>query len=244
MFNFLAAALMVYLMVNVLIAPGIRCRRRAASSRRRLAAASSTTVLGGIGIAMARSAAQPLASCWRLSACVGVWVYLWHTPWGYELRTVGQSAGRGSMPASSCGASSLSPCALSGALAGFVGVNEIMGVHHRLLLNFVAGYGFAGIAVALMGRNHPLGIVLAGLLFGVLQPGRRRARLRNPRDHARDGRGDPGPDDPVLRRACQSDVGPGSSAVRGWRARGVMRGRLISIVLSDLERRPSGSRRR
>jgi simple sugar transport system permease protein len=60
---------------------------------------------------------------------------------------------------------------LSGALAGLVGVNEIMGVHHRLVLDFTAGYGFAGIAVALMGRNHPLGIALAALLFGALQQG-------------------------------------------------------------------------
>src|SRR5436190_16681322 len=60
---------------------------------------------------------------------------------------------------------------LSGALAGLVGVNEILGVHHRLILNFVAGYGFGGIAVALMGRNHPVGVVLASLLFGALYQG-------------------------------------------------------------------------
>jgi simple sugar transport system permease protein len=60
---------------------------------------------------------------------------------------------------------------LSGGLAGLVGVNEILGVHHRLVLDFTAGYGFAGIAVSLMGRNHPLGIALAALLFGALQQG-------------------------------------------------------------------------
>src|SRR6516225_9692850 len=60
---------------------------------------------------------------------------------------------------------------LSGAIAGCVGLNEIMGVHHRLLLNFTAGYGFTGIAVALMGRNHPVGVVLASLLFGALNQG-------------------------------------------------------------------------
>ena len=60
---------------------------------------------------------------------------------------------------------------LSGALAGFVGVNEIIGVHHRIILNFHAGYGFTGIAVALMGRNHPLGVVLASILFGILNQG-------------------------------------------------------------------------
>jgi simple sugar transport system permease protein len=60
---------------------------------------------------------------------------------------------------------------ISGGLAGFVGLNEIMGVHHKLLLNFQFGYGFTGIAVALMGRNHPFGIVLASLLFGILYQG-------------------------------------------------------------------------
>ena len=60
---------------------------------------------------------------------------------------------------------------ISGALAGFVGVNEILGVQHRILLNFTGGVGFVGIAVALMGRNHPVGIVLAALLFGMLAQG-------------------------------------------------------------------------
>ena len=61
--------------------------------------------------------------------------------------------------------------ALSGALAGLVGMNEIAGVNGKLLLDFVSGAGFTGIAVALMGRNHPVGIVLASLLFGALFQG-------------------------------------------------------------------------
>ncbi len=52
-----------------------------------------------------------------------------------------------------------------------VGINEIVGVHHRLILDFPAGFGFVGIAVALMGRNHPLGIFFAALLFGALYQG-------------------------------------------------------------------------
>jgi simple sugar transport system permease protein len=52
-----------------------------------------------------------------------------------------------------------------------MGLNEVMGVNHRLLLNFTAGYGFVGIAVSLMGRNHPFGILLASLLFGALYQG-------------------------------------------------------------------------
>ena len=60
---------------------------------------------------------------------------------------------------------------ISGGLAGLVGMNEIAGVNGRLLLEFVSGAGFTGIAVALMGRNHPVGILLASLLFGALFQG-------------------------------------------------------------------------
>jgi len=58
-----------------------------------------------------------------------------------------------------------------GALAGLVGINEVVGTHGRLLLDFVVGAGFAGIAVSLIGRNQPLGIALAALLFGALYQG-------------------------------------------------------------------------
>ena len=60
---------------------------------------------------------------------------------------------------------------LSGALAGLVGANEILGAQHRLVLGFTGGYGFVGIAVALMGRNRPTGVILASLLFGALYQG-------------------------------------------------------------------------
>jgi simple sugar transport system permease protein len=60
---------------------------------------------------------------------------------------------------------------ISGALAGMLALNEVMGTQHRLLLDFTAGYGFVGIAVALMGRSHPVGIIMASLLFGMLYQG-------------------------------------------------------------------------
>jgi ABC-type uncharacterized transport system permease subunit len=60
---------------------------------------------------------------------------------------------------------------MSGALAGMVAINEVFGVQYRLVLDFVADAGFVGIAVALMGRNHPVGILLAALLFGALYQG-------------------------------------------------------------------------
>jgi simple sugar transport system permease protein len=60
---------------------------------------------------------------------------------------------------------------ISGSLAGMVGINEVMGYRHRYYDGFSDNYGFTGIAVALLGRNHPAGVVIAALLFGVLQRG-------------------------------------------------------------------------
>ncbi|MCW5744795.1 MAG: ABC transporter permease [Alphaproteobacteria bacterium] len=169
MFNFIAAAVMVYLMVNVLIAPGSmspESREFAAPGHLPFA----HELLAGIGITMGQS---PLNLTIVLAAicCALVWLFLWHTPWGYALRTMGHNPNAAIYAGIDIRRMTLLAMGLSGALAGFVGVNEIMGVHHRLLLNFTAGYGFAGIAVALMGRNHPIGIVLASLLFGILQQG-------------------------------------------------------------------------
>ena len=169
MFNFVAAALMVYLMVNVLIAPGSmtpQSRNFTASGKR----PSMQEVLAAVGIQVAPSALN-LSVVLAAFCCVGVWVFLWHTPWGYELRTMGHNPEAAVYAGTSLKRMTMLAMCLSGALAGFVGVNELMGVHQRIVLDFPAGYGFAGIAVALMGRSHPLGIVLAALLFGALQQG-------------------------------------------------------------------------
>jgi general nucleoside transport system permease protein len=61
--------------------------------------------------------------------------------------------------------------AVSGALAGMVGINEVMGYRYRYYDGFSDNYGFTGIAVALLGRNHPVGVILSALLFAVLQHG-------------------------------------------------------------------------
>jgi ABC-type uncharacterized transport system permease subunit len=158
MFNFIAAALMVYLMVNVLIAPG-----------------SMTPQSRGFEpsafLPAMRGSALNLSLALALVCCVAVWVFLWHTPWGYALRTMGHNPEAAVYAGTDLRRMTMLAMCISGGLAGFVGVNELMGVHHRIVLDFPAGYGFAGIAVALMGRNHPVGIVLAALLFGALQQG-------------------------------------------------------------------------
>ena len=169
MFNFLAAALMVYLLVNVLIAPGSM-----SPESREFAHAAHLPfmhdVLARLGLKVANTPLN-MSVLAAAVACVFVWVYVWHTPWGYELRTVGHSERAAVYAGIRPQRVIVATLCMSGALAGFVGFNEIMGVHHRLLLNFTAGYGFTGIAVALMGRNHPVGVVLASLLFGVLTQG-------------------------------------------------------------------------
>jgi simple sugar transport system permease protein len=168
MFNFVAAALMVYLMVNVLIAPGSMTPQSRGFEGIRMPAMHE--MLAAIGITVAQSALN-LSIVLAVLCCFGVWAFLWHTPWGYALRTMGHNPDAATYAGNDLKTLTMIAMCLSGALAGFVGVNEILGVHQRLVLDFTAGYGFAGIAVSLMGRNHPLGIALAALLFGALQQG-------------------------------------------------------------------------
>jgi simple sugar transport system permease protein len=169
MFNFIAAAVMVYLLVNVLIAP-----QSMTPETREFAPAGQLpfihALLGRAGIPMASSPLN-ISIFLAIAACVFVWVLLWHTPWGFELRAMGHNAQAAAYAGIKLRRITILAMCLSGALAGFVGVNEIIGVHHRIILNFPAGYGFGGIAVALMGRNHPAGVVLASLLFGALYQG-------------------------------------------------------------------------
>ena len=169
MFNFIAASLMVYLLVNVLIQPGqMSPESRAFDPSAWMPAMHE--FLGLFGMDVTRTPLN-LSLLLALVCCVGVWLYIWRTRWGYELRTAGQSEAAAVYAGIRPKTVIVSAMCVSGALAGLMAVNEIMGVHHRLIMNFTAGYGFTGIAVALMGRNHPVGIVLASLLFGVLYQG-------------------------------------------------------------------------
>ena len=179
MFNFIAAALMVYLMVNVLIQPGSM-----SPESREFAQAGHLPfmheMLGWFGLQVTPSPLN-LSVIWAAVCCVLVWGFIWHTRWGYEIRTVGANETAAVYAGIDPRKVIMLAMCLSGALAGFVGINEVMGVHHRLLLNFTAGYGFTGIAVALMGRNHPVGIVLASLLFGMLYQGGAELAFEEPK---------------------------------------------------------------
>src|SRR5690606_39221215 len=99
------------------------------------------------------------------------YILIWHTRFGYAMRTLGFSPTASVYAGMSNSRIIMIVMALSGALAAMVAVNEVLGVPTRLSLDFVADAGFVGIAVALMGRNHPIGVGLAALLFGALYQG-------------------------------------------------------------------------
>src|SRR5882724_2673933 len=169
MFNFIAAALMTYLLVNVLIKPGQQSpetREFGAGAFMPLA----SDVLAKIGITFS---ASPLnfAFVLALAAAALVWVLVWRTRWGYAMRVVGQNQSAALYAGISPPRVIIQAMLLSGALAGCFGLNELLGAQHRILVDFPGGAGFVGIAVALMGRNHPVGIFLAAVRFGALYQG-------------------------------------------------------------------------
>ncbi|MGH2710974.1 MAG: ABC transporter permease [Actinomycetota bacterium] len=104
-------------------------------------------------------------------ACVAVWFVMYRSRLGYEVRAVGSSAGSAEAGGISIGATQIKVFLISGALAGFVGLNHILGDKGYLGSNYEGGLGFAGIAVAFLGRNHPAGVFLAAILVGMLQRG-------------------------------------------------------------------------
>jgi simple sugar transport system permease protein len=106
-----------------------------------------------------------------LLACALVYVFLWRTTWGYELRATGSNAAAAEYGGISVRRQIVLAMAISGGLAGMVGINEVLGYRHRYYDGFSDNYGFTGIAVALLGRNHPGGVIVAALLFAVLTRG-------------------------------------------------------------------------
>ncbi len=169
MFNFIAAALMTYLLVNVLIKPG----QQSPESREFGANAVLPAVHGLLAKLGFEVAASPLNLAFGIALAAGglVWVLLWRTRWGYRLRVAGANPAAAVYAGINPGRITIGAMLLSGALAGGLGLNELAGSQHRILLDFPGGAGFVGIAVALMGRNHPVGICAAAVLFGALYQG-------------------------------------------------------------------------
>jgi ABC-type uncharacterized transport system permease subunit len=103
--------------------------------------------------------------------CILVYIFLWRTKWGYELRAVGENPSAAEYGGISPKRQIITAMAISGGLAGMVAIGEVLGYRHNYYDGFSAEWGFLGIAVALLGRNHPLGVFLAAIFFAVLQRG-------------------------------------------------------------------------
>jgi len=161
MLNFIAAGLCSYVTLYLLKSPDTQ------NPETRTVGAGymihQFAVFGGAPVSLALPLAILTALC--------VWFFLSKTVWGFELRAVGQSESAARAAGISAANVRIIALAFAGALAGLVGVAEVLGNAGRFKVGFSPEYGFIGIAVALLGRNHPLGILAAALLFGALHKG-------------------------------------------------------------------------
>jgi len=170
MMNFIAIGLTSFLVINVLKEPGQMTPQTAeivvAGQLPRVAGA-----LQAIGIPLPRANPLNASILVALAAVWLAWFILHRTTLGYEIRAVGQNPSAAEYAGINVRRTLVLAMVLSGAFAGLVATNEVMGFRHRFLDNFSSGTGFMGIAVALLGKNAPLGVLLAALLFGVLNTG-------------------------------------------------------------------------
>lgn len=170
MFNFIAASLLNYVLVNLMRPKG---SMDPASARFPEAVHLPTLhdMLAPFGIAFSKSAPANVSLLVAVAACVFLWFLIWRTRLGYEIRSFGNSESAAKYAGIPPVKIIMITMMISGALAGMMAINNVMGEAERLVLNSVEGAGFIGIAVALMGRSHPFGVFLSAILFGFLYQG-------------------------------------------------------------------------
>jgi simple sugar transport system permease protein len=169
MFNYIASSLMLWMLINVFKPLGSMApQSRTFGPGGELPKLDWLLAIFGLDN---RNSPFNLSFLLALLAAFLVWVLIWRTRRGYEMRTLGFSAGATRYAGISESRTVVTTMLISGALAGLLAINSIMGDQHRIQQDFVAGAGFVGIAVALMGRSHPVGIILASVLFGMLYQG-------------------------------------------------------------------------
>ncbi|MDB9946438.1 ABC transporter permease [Ascidiaceihabitans sp.] len=170
MFNFIAAAVLNYMLVNVLRPKGAMDPATARFPEA-VHLPSLHDILAPIGISFSKAAPANVSLLVAIVACVLVWLLIWRTKLGYEIRAYGHSESAAKYAGISPVKITMIAMIISGALAGMMAINNVMGEAERLVLNATEGAGFIGIAVALMGRSHPLGVFIAAILFGFLYQG-------------------------------------------------------------------------
>jgi general nucleoside transport system permease protein len=170
MLNFIATGLGAYLLANYLRTPAgagdvnIRTPEIPPSGR----FPSLNPVLTGLGLDV--PGGSNLQGFLIVALLVGVayFVLIWRSRFGYDLRAVGTNPSAAQASGVDPGRMILKAMMLSGGIAGLVGLSQVLGFFNRFTLDFPTGFGFAGIAVALVGRNHPVGMWFAALLFAFL----------------------------------------------------------------------------
>ncbi len=170
MFNFIAYSLMVYLLVHVL-KPAGQMAPETSRFPEGTNLPSAYEMFSWIGISFPKSAPLNISFFIAIIACFLIWFLIWRTRLGYAIRAFGWSESAAVYAGISPFRVIMASMLISGALAGMMGINSVMGEAERLLIDSVQGAGFVGIAVALMGRSHPAGVFLAAILFGVLYQG-------------------------------------------------------------------------
>lgn len=169
MFNYIAFSLMVYLLTKTFKPMGAMApQTRTFQEGGQLPKLDWLLNLFGLNIGNAPFNVSFLLA---LVACIGVYILIWRTKLGYEIRTMGFSPEAARYAGISESKIIIVAMVISGGLAGLMALNPIMGDQYRMQLDFVNGAGFVGIAVALMGRSHPVGIIPAAILFGMLYQG-------------------------------------------------------------------------
>ncbi len=169
MFNYIAGSLMVYMLTGPLKPLG----SMAPQTRPFDVGAQLPKLNWVFNMLGANVRSSPLNITFLLALVMAflVWVLIWRTRFGYEMRTLGHTPKAAKYAGMKEKRIVIITMMISGALAGMMALNPTMGDQYNVSLDFVAGAGFVGIAVALMGRGHPLGIVLAAILFGALYQG-------------------------------------------------------------------------
>ncbi|SER81062.1 ABC transporter permease [Rhizobium sp. NFR03] len=169
MFNFIASSLMVYLLTRVLKPLGSMApQTRTFEAGGQLPKLDWLLGIFGLDIGNAPFNVSFLLA---LLAAFGCWLLIWRTRLGYEMRVMGHSPSAARYAGIKDARITIIAMMISGALCGMMALNPIMGEQFRMQLDFVQGAGFVGIAVALMGRSHPVGIIPAAILFGMLYQG-------------------------------------------------------------------------
>jgi len=165
MFNFICASLMNFIIVKYMIPPG---EQNTAS--RLFSAASEMPRLNTL-LPVLGDTPLNISFLIAIAALVIYGVMVWRSSWGYKLRATGLNKHAAHYAGVKISGMIIVVMLISGALAGLGSVNSILGSTHYLSLGFVNGAGFVGIAIALMGRQHPVGIFLSSVLFGALIQG-------------------------------------------------------------------------